>query len=220
MFRKRKLSISEVLSDKNVSKITKDLKLKDLEDIYFSIGSLRYTAGYIINLTTEDKNNIEDALIGKFTNNNIKYDNYKSDILVAGTDDILVNLAKCCKPVKGDDIVGFITKGQGVSVHRSDCVNVKERKERIIDVKWNGNNDHTYPTDIFVETITGKNYIVDILTKATMLNIIIDSFKTYENNNTTIYELTIKIKGKEELDKFMTSLEMLDFVKRVSKYKF
>ena len=218
--RKRKLSISEVLSDKNVSKITKDLKLKDLEDIYFSIGSLRYTAGYIINLTTEDKNNIEDALIGKFTNNNIKYDNYKSDILVAGTDDILVNLAKCCKPVKGDDIVGFITKGQGVSVHRSDCVNVKERKERIIDVKWNGNNDHTYPTDIFVETITGKNYIVDILTKATMLNIIIDSFKTYENNNTTIYELTIKIKGKEELDKFMTSLEMLDFVKRVSKYKF
>jgi len=218
--RKRKLSISEILSDENISKITKDLKLKDLEDIYFSIGSLRYTAGYIINLTTEDKNNIEDALIGKFTNNNIKYDNYKSDILVAGTDDILVNLAKCCKPVKGDDIVGFITKGQGVSVHRSDCVNVKERNERIIDVKWNGNNEHTYPTDIFVETITGKNYVVDILTKATMLNIIIDSFKTYENNNTTTYELTIKIKGKEELDKFITSLEMLDFVKRVSKYKF
>ena len=218
--RKRKLSISEILSDENISKITKDLKLKDLEDIYFSIGSLRYTAGYIINLTTEDKNNIEDALIGKFTNNNIKYDNYKSDILVAGTDDILVNLAKCCKPVKGDDIVGFITKGQGVSVHRSDCVNVKERNERIIDVKWNSNNEHTYPTDIFVETITGKNYVVDILTKATMLNIIIDSFKTYENNNTTTYELTIKIKGKEELDKFITSLEMLDFVKRVSKYKF
>jgi len=221
--RKRKLSISEVLSDSNIDKICQDLKLKDIDDIYFSIGSLRYTAGYIINLTIEDKNNLEDALIGKYNinnSNNLKVENYKSDILVAGTDDILVSLAKCCKPVKGDEIIGFITKGQGISVHRKDCVNVKDKTERIIDVKWNDNNDHTYPTDIYVETLTGKNYIVDILTKSTMSNIIIDSFKTYENNNSIVYELTIKIKNKEELDKFINSLEMLDFVKRVSKYKF
>jgi len=218
--RRRKLSISEVLSDKNIDKICKDLKLKDLEDIYFSIGSLRHTAGYIINLTVEDKNNVEDALLGKFTNNNtIKNDNYKSDILVAGTDDILVTLAKCCKPVKGDDIVGFITKGEGISVHRSDCANVKNKTERIIDVMWNNNNDHTYPTDIYIETLPHQNYIMDILGKATMQNILIDSFKTNENTNSTIYHLTIKTKSKEELDKFINSVEMLEFVKKVSKYK-
>lgn len=218
--RKRKLSISEVLSDKNIEKITKDLKLKDLEDIYLSIGSLRYTAGYIINLTKEEKTEVEDALIGKFTNNVSKPDNYKSDILVAGTDDILVNLAKCCKPVKGEEIVGFITKGQGISVHRHDCINIKGKTERIIDVKWNDNNEHTYPTDLYIEAQSGKNYLVDILSKATMQNIYIESFKTTENNNKVLFELTIKIKDKDALDKFINSLEMLEFVIRVSKYKF
>lgn len=219
--RKRKLSISEILSDENINKITKELKLKDLDDIYFSIGSLRYTAGYIINLTTEEKSNAEDALIDKINNqNNLKETNYKSDILVAGTDDILVNLAKCCKPVKGDNIVGFITKGQGISIHRHDCINIKDKIERMIDVKWNNVTDNTYPTDLFVEVISGKNYLVDILSKATMQNIIIDSFKTYDNNSRIIYELTIKIKNKEELDKFINSLEMLEFVVKVSKYKF
>ncbi len=219
--RKRKLSISEVLSDENIAKIIKDLKLKDLEDIYFSIGSLRYTAGYIINLTTEEKSNVEDALMGKFNNTNaLRQINYKSDILVAGTDDILVNLAKCCKPVNGDDIIGFITKGQGVSIHRSDCVNIKDKTERIIDVKWNGDSDHTYPTDVFIEVLSGKNYLVDILSKATMHNILIDSFKTYDNSNKTLYELSIKIKNKDELNKFINSLEMLEFVVKVSKYKF
>jgi len=218
--RKRKLSISEVLSDENINKITKDLKLKDLEEIYLSIGSLRYTAGYIINLTSEDKQDIADALIGKFINsNNNKSENYKSDILVAGTDDILVNLAKCCKPIKGDEIVGFITKGQGISVHRKDCVNIKGISERIIDCLWNDNGTNTYPTDIYIEVFSGKNYLVDILSKATMLNIMIDSFKTNENNNKTVYELTIKTKNKEELDKFINSLEMLEFVIKVSKYK-
>ena len=218
--RKRKLAILEVLSDKNIEKITKELKLKDLDDIYLSIGSLRYTAGYIINLTKEDNEEVEDVLIGKFTNSTSKQENYKSDILVAGTDDILVNLAKCCKPVKGDEIIGFITKGQGISVHRHDCVNVKGKTERIIDVKWNDNNDHTYPTDIYIEVQSGKNYLVDILSKATMQNIYIESFKTTENNNTILFELTIKIKNKAELDKFINNLEMLDFVIKVSKYKF
>ena len=217
--RKRKLSISDIINDTNIEKIINDLKLKDLDDIYFSIGSLRYTAGYIINLTKDEKSNVEDALMSKFFNSNSKNDNYKSDILVAGTDNILVTLANCCKPVKGDEIVGFITKGQGVSVHRSNCVNIQSQNERLIDVKWNGDNEHTYPTSIFVETITGKNYIMDILTKATMQNILIDSFKSYENNSSTIYEIIIKIKNKEELDKFIISLEMLDFIKQVSKYK-
>ena len=216
--RKRKLSISEVLSDKNIEKIINDLKLKDLEDIYFSIGSLRYTAGYIINLTKEDKTDIEDAFMGKF-NNVTKTETYKSNILVAGTDDILVNLAKCCKPVKGDEIIGFVTKGEGISVHRKDCINIKNKTDRIIDVKWNDKNDYTYPTDLFIETITGKNYMMDIFTKATMLNIIIDSFKTNESTNKTVYELTIKIKNKTELDKYINALEMMDFVTQVSKYK-
>ena len=104
-------------------------------------------------------------------------------------------------------------------VHKSDCVNLKDKTERIIDVFWNDKNDYTYPTEIYIETIEGKNYMVDILGKATMLNIMIDAFKTKKGNNSVIYVVSLKIKNKEELDKFINSLEMLEFVKQVSKHR-
>lgn len=97
---------------------------------------------------------------------------------------------------------------------------MKDKTERLIDVNWNSVNNNTYPTSLFIETVTGKNYIIDIMTKATMQNIIIDSFNIHENNNASIYEIIVKIKNTEELNKFITSLEMLDFIKRVSKTKF
>ena len=65
----------------------------------------------------------------------------KNDIIVAGCDDILVNLASCCTPVFGDEIIGYITKGQGITVHKKSCVNMREIKDRLIDVEWNNKND-------------------------------------------------------------------------------
>ena len=217
--RKRKLSISEVLNEENIKKILKDLKLKNIDDIYFSIGSLRYTAGYIINLTNEEKNAVEDVLIDKIKSITKQQESYKSAVNVSGIDNVLISFANCCKPVKGDEIVGFITKGQGIAVHRKDCINIKDKSERIIEVSWNNLDNYSYSTDIFVEVLSGKNYMVDIFTKATMLNVVIDAFKTYENSNNSIYEITIKIKNKQELDKFISSLEALSFVRKVSKHK-
>ncbi|MCI8575224.1 MAG: bifunctional (p)ppGpp synthetase/guanosine-3',5'-bis(diphosphate) 3'-pyrophosphohydrolase, partial [Bacilli bacterium] len=119
--RKRKLAFDSVLNAEQVKKICHDLKLKDLSEIYFSIGSLRYTAGYIIGLSQDEKKNVEDLLIERVTRSEqSKRNSSKCEIIVAGTTDILVNLAKCCKPVWGDDIKGYVTKGEGVSVHRTD----------------------------------------------------------------------------------------------------
>ena len=114
--RKRKMAFNEVLTPEIIEKLIKDLKVKDLDEIYLSIGSLRFTAGYIINLTKADKHEVDDALFERKLS--IPKINYKSDILVEGNSDIMVNIAKCCMPIKGDEIVGFITKGQGISVHK------------------------------------------------------------------------------------------------------
>lgn len=216
--RKKKLIFNEILSDKNIEKICKDLKLKDLEDIYLSIGSLRYTAGYIINLTNEEKHNVQDALIEKMTSNNyFKHkENYKSDIIVSGADDILVSLAKCCHPIKGDEIVGYITKGEGIVIHKKTCFNILDKTERLVDVTWNNTSSNSYFTTLNIEVIEGKNYLLDILTIASMKNIVIDSAKTIDLNNKIRYEIVIKVKNSEDYNKLKLELEKQKFVIKVN----
>ena len=216
--RKRKMAFAEVMSDDNVKKIIKELKFDNLDDIYLSIGTLRYTAGYIISLTSDVKESIEDALIEKVNNKVHVEKNYKNDIVVAGVGDLLVGIAKCCKPVKGDEIIGFITKGQGITVHKKDCPNIFA-SERVINVEWNTESDSNYYTDLFIETFNDKNYLTDIIAAFTKRNIYIDTFKTKEFTDSYLYEVTIKVKNKDELDKIILDLEMLSFVVNVKRSK-
>lgn len=216
--RKKKIVFSDVINDANVEKICKDLKLKDLDDIYLSLGSLRYTSGYIINLTQDEKVNVQDALIEKMTSNNYQKnkENYKSDIIVSGKDDILVTLAKCCHPVKGDKILGYITKGEGVTVHKADCSNITDKNERIVDVSWNENSNNSYYSKLKVYTLDNKNYLLDILTLASMKNIVIDSAKNVPSSNGQKYELVIKVSNTEELDKLILELEKQRYIIKVA----
>ena len=210
--RKRKLSFNEVMNEDNIKKILNDLRLTDLEEIYLSIGTLRFTAGYIISLTKDTKDSIEEALIEKVSHNSTGDKNYKNDIIVAGIGDILVHIAKCCKPVKGDDIVGFITKGQGITVHNKNCINVKHNKERMIEVAWNENSNSIYLADLIIETDHTKNYLTDIIAVFTKRNVYVDAFKTKDYDKSYIYEVTLKVKEKEEIEKIILDLEMNSFV--------
>ena len=215
--RKRKLAFNEVMSEENVRKILKDLKLKDLDDIYLSIGTLRYTAGFIINLTSEAKANVEDALIEKVNKDAKNEANYKNDIIVAGMGDILVSIAKCCKPVKGDDIIGFITKGQGITVHKKACPNILDKSDRTIEVSWNYAHEQTYLTDLYIETDNNKSYLSDIIAIFTKRNVHIDAFRASEKASSFLYEVTIKVKNKEEVERIILDLEMMSFVRKVSR---
>ncbi len=217
--RKQKLIFNEVFSVEKTEKIFKDLKVNDIEEIYFAIGSFRYTAGYIIKLTNEEKHNVTDALIEKVSVKNKQYSkpNNKNDIIVGEYNDILVTLAKCCKPVKGDNIIGYITKGEGITVHRTDCQNILEKDERLIEVFWSKNEEYEYDTDIFIETLNDKNYLTDIINKASVKNINVISLTTQETNENTSYFLTIKVKNATALNDFLNSLYSLSFVKKAGK---
>ena len=215
--RKRKLAISDVVNDDTIKKITTDLKLIDLDDIYLSIGSLRYTANYIINLIDEDKKNVEDILLEKVNNKFEKDEDYKSDIMVEGADNIKVSLAKCCRPIKGDHIVGYITKGQGITIHKADCPNIRNEHERLINVKWNMDNESIYYTDIMVEVLNGKNYLLDVIAQISTKNINVEAINTKENDLSTIYTITLKIKNTSDLDALIKAISILKFVKRVER---
>ena len=205
--RKRKMTFNEVLTPEIIEKLIKDLKVKDLDEIYLSIGSLRFTAGYIINLTKADKHEVDDALFERKLS--IPKINYKSDILVEGNSDIMVNIAKCCMPIKGDEIVGFITKGQGISVHKKGCSNVPDNSERVVDVSWNMDASNYYFTNIYVYVTAGFDLLVNIITEVGKLGCIVRSCNTKEFDNKTMYEINIRIKDKVELDNVMKNIRKI-----------
>lgn len=205
--RKRKMAFNEVLTPEIIEKLIKDLKVKDLDEIYLSIGSLRFTAGYIINLTKADKHEVDDALFERKLS--IPKINYKSDILVEGNSDIMVNIAKCCMPIKGDEIVGFITKGQGISVHKKGCSNVPDNSERVVDVSWNMDASNYYFTNIYVYVAAGFDLLVNIITEVGKLGCIVRSCNTKEFDNKTMYEINIRIKDKVELDNVMKNIRKI-----------
>lgn len=218
--RRKKLVNSEVLSEEHLNKILSDLKLNDIDELYLNIGSLRYTPSYIINLINQDKKNVSDLLLDKVRNkNDNKIIDYKNDIIVANTPNIKVNIAKCCKPIMGDKIVGYVTKGEGVTVHKSDCKNI-DNTDRLIDVSWNTNSDKFYLTDLKITSLSTKNALLDIITKASYRNVYVETIKNHDYDALTIFDLTLKIKNIDTLNNFINDLEMLPFtkeVKRISK---
>lgn len=210
--RRRKLAINEVLAETNLEKIFKDTHTTDLEDLYLSIGSLRFTAGYIIDLVFEDKKDVVDIYLGKISNrSNNSNKAVKGDIIVAGTDDILVTIANCCKPIKGDPIIGYITKGEGITVHKKDCPNIKA-STRLIDVEWNMNNESSYLTDLTIKVLKGKNQLLDIITKASQKDVYIESVRTREDEDYIIYAITIKTNNTSQLEGFISELKSLPIV--------
>ena len=214
--RKRKLSFNEILTTDVINKLIKDLKLKDIEDIYFAIGTFRYTAGYIINLSNNDKHQVEDPLLER--KRDLPKINYKSDILVEGISNIMVNIAKCCMPVKGDEIVGYVTKGQGISVHKKGCNNIPDDSERTIEVSWNDASDNYYYTNIYVYVKNNNNTLAEIITEIGKKDSLVRACREINKDNSLIYELNIRIKNKDELEKIMNALLKINNVVEVSKY--
>ena len=166
-------------------------------------------------MTNNDKHNVEDALLER--KRDLPKINYKSDILVEGTGNIMVNIAKCCLPVKGDDIIGYITKGQGISIHKADCPNVPENSERIIDVAWNMDSTNYYYANIYVTIKDNKDMLAEIITEIGKKGSLVRSCKTIEKGTNLIYELNIRITDKEELEKISNAILKLNNVIEVSK---
>ena len=116
--RKRKLVFSEFLTDENIKKICDTIKVENLEEVYLSIGNGKQAVNSVINII----DHIEEVPAPKVVKISTKSND--ADIIVNGIDKVKVNLASCCSPVYGDEIVGYITKGNGITVHRINCHNL------------------------------------------------------------------------------------------------
>ncbi len=215
--KRRHWNYNEILNEENIAKLVKTLKLKDFEELKLSVGSLRYTANYVLSLLTEDKHDVSDLILEKLVAKPKKVKENKNDIMVPGCDNILVTTANCCKPVYGDDIIGYITKGEGIVVHKANCVNVANMKSRFIDVFWAETPSELYTSGLHIFGNSDKNDLLNLVTTCSQKNVKIDSVDTVEHDTHNDYRLVVRVSDKEALRLLMLELERLPFVDRVER---
>ena len=211
--RKRKMPNSFLMD--NIDKILTELKLADINELYINVGNNKYTATQVLNVITDEIQTKEEIILSRTKDKEVELPVLKNDIIVEGVDDIKVNIASCCKPIKGDRIVGYITKGYGITVHRMVCPNVSDLNERLIDVKWN-DTTKKYPTSLLIKSLD-NNILMDIVAKTSNTDITIQSIKSLSSGVDYIYQITILVENKERLVKYMNDLNMISNVLSVER---
>ena len=214
--RKKKLEFSILNDNAKMTELLESLKLKDLTELHHAIGSNRITAGFVINFLTEENDSKDDLLLKRVMNAETKEVIIKNDIIVEGIDEIKATLAKCCMPIYGDDITGYITKGEGISVHRTDCHNVYE-SERLIDVKWNLMKGKKYKASLIIEADKTDNGLINIINKASTNDISIESVNTNDKGDYISYDLIVLTFNVSDLEKYISSVTSLPFIIRVER---
>jgi guanosine-3',5'-bis(diphosphate) 3'-pyrophosphohydrolase len=142
-----------------------------------------------------------------------------SGVRVAGVDDVLVRLSKCCSPVPGDPIIGYVTIGRGVSVHRADCPNVafmNATPERILQAQWIRDAGLTHGVDIEVEADDRSQLLADIMAVFSEFKTQVSSVNArVRKDGVAVASLTIQIRDLDHLHKLLTKLETLKTIRRV-----
>lgn len=204
--RRRKLPINDVTS--KIDNILRELRIQDENELYIGIGTGKYSPLTVVDLAfKDDELNKEDFLLEKIEKYRDSVIDIKNDILVDGIDEIKVTLASCCHPIKGDDIVGYISRGNGIVVHNSKCHNVSDIDDRIITVKWNDKIDKKFKTVINILGVKKDSLLLDIISRTSGLGITIVKINTITKTDNNIYELTIEVKDLELLKKYIKDLK-------------
>lgn len=211
--RKRKIPNSDFYLDKNIKEVYKNLKIDNLDDLYYIVGSGKHTPNNVINIVFAKKEEEKPKLL----KNIVKVNDNNSDIIVAGIDKIKVSFASCCKPVYGDDIVGYITRGSGISIHRSNCHNLATLDDRCIEVSWAKNRSNKYYSDLLIRTDTLENKLTDITQSTSKLGVSITSIKTVSRDEYATYEMEVLVKDKEHLTKLLLDLNNLSYITSVER---
>lgn len=203
-------------------------KYKDVEEMYAAVGFGANTATKVIArmLIEYRKDHKEEDIEEKLkeleiTRTQKKTKPSNNGVIVKGIDNCLVKLSKCCNPLPGDEIIGYITRGRGVSVHRKDCVNIKDlfkEENRIIDVAWEKEQQASYDVNLTVLANDRLGLLADIMnvlsnTKANLVEI---NGKTGKDRIALI-DITIEIKNLDELNNILKSIRKVDSVYEVKR---
>ena len=214
--RRKKLSINEVLTNENISFALDEYGLNDENDLYYEIGIGKYNPTQVIKTLLNEKDE-EKKVIEKVLKYSSKQMEATGDVIIDGIDDLKVSYGGCCKPIKGDQIVGYISKGNGITIHRKNCYNICNVNDRIISAKWNPNSSKKYVTNVLIYAEKKDNVLLEIISKTTSLNIGIKSVNTINNLDYNVFDIDILVEDLDKLNKYISVIEQLPFVNSIER---
>ena len=224
--KKQLVNFSDLIKLEAYEKLLKRYNLHNVEDIYAAIGSGMINASVIItklkDSITQDKHliseqvqkNIEEQ-ISKSDKNVKKPNKGGSDgITVKGENNVMIRFAKCCNPVPGDPIIGYVTKGRGVSVHRNDCSNIKSlidaKDEKIVEVNWGNEKGINYTAEIEVKSENRFGILSDVMSVITESKIKLNGLNANSiKDNVGVINIKVNIDDIEQLNSLIRKLRKI-----------
>jgi GTP pyrophosphokinase len=197
-------SLSELLPE-----MLRWFKQETAEDLYAEIGFGGISLNQIASRIVAQLHKAEPAQPELLPAPAVSEPVYGTSIRVMGTGDVLTRLATCCKPVPGDEIIGYVTRSRGVSVHRKDCVNVvnSTESERFVDVEW-GQRGQLFPVAIKVEGMDRVGLLRDLSTIIADEKVNMQGVRTNEHGDHTVtVSITLETTGVEQLSRLFAKLE-------------
>lgn len=222
--KKRGYEINDMLS-KDYTEFLKDKYDKtSMEEIYIALGNNSISIETIMRVLEkrwkEKNGQIQQAEsnIVNIENKENKHTNVSDGIIIDDLTNLDVKFSKCCNPVPGDDVIGYITNGRGVTIHRKNCPNVQHLhdKDRFIKVDWNKKNNSAFPVVVSIVCVDRNGLLADITKDLSKDGYGLSAINSRLNNDATVMiQLTIKIKEKEEIDRIFSILRKVDGVIKV-----
>ncbi len=221
--------LSEINKPEFVEKALRKYGYKDWNAVLAAVGHGALKEGQIVNKLNEEyqktkkaeitDKQVLDSIVASESKEKEKEKNRKGGIVVKGIHDVAVRFSKCCNPVPGDEIVGFVTRGRGISIHRTDCVNIlnfpANERARLIEAEWEQteNKDEKYSAEINIYAGNRKGLIVDISRLFTEANIDVRFMNSRVNKKQlATINLGFVVSGKEELNRLIDNLRKIDGV--------
>ncbi len=209
----RNFNISKEAKEEYLLQIAKNMMIDDLDNLYAEIGagslSANSVVGRLVNLYNKNKTNeIKDNVITVKKN--------KDGVLVDGDSGLLIRYAGCCTPVTGDDIVGYISRGRGVTIHRATCPNLKYlEEERLVRAEWQDSMVADFLAVIKIEADNETAVINNINNAARELKGKLKGFAYKQIKDGLVFEIVVQITGKTELDSIIKTFSNIKSVNKV-----
>lgn len=203
-------------NEKIYQKLAKELSINSISDLFASIGYGNFKEKLVINKILNIKNAIENIGLTKNEDDYLKSSSSKKDatgVRIDGLEGMKIKFAKCCNPVPGDEIIGFVTRGYGVSVHRKDCTNIANYldSDRCLDAEWDTEASDKFLANVTIRAVDRTGILSEITAMAKEANVGIQSLSAKSNTISDIFiYLTFEVVGKDELDKMIQKLKTIN----------
>ena len=203
-----------LLKSEKMDEVLKHFSVQALEDLYVSIGYGKISAHQVVNRLAPEKA-VEITLHKELKPLKDK----KSVITIKGIDNVLYHVAKCCFPVPGDKIVGFITKGKGVAIHRKECHNLERlslASERLIEVEWSQDSEITTQARLYIESMDKPGTLANLSSLISSANVNIMFLKASSTpDKRALFEPTLEIKNRSQLNNLVNKISQMDGILNV-----